>query len=74
MVDNLNIYFSTQLITAGTIEWSGDDTYDQRAHYGCDMFSEIQLEDGTTAETYESSCQWNKTWTEPDHGLCQGSP
>ena len=55
------------------MEWSGDDTYDQRAHYGCDMFSEIQLEDGSTAETYESSCQWNKTWTEPDHGLCQGS-
>ena len=57
----------------GNIEWSGEDSYMKDANYDCGLFGKIMDENGTSFESYTSECQWDKTWTEPDHSLCKGT-
>ena len=58
---------------SGTIEWNGDDSFGQSATYTCGHFSKYVHENGSIEGSYQSECQWNKSWTHPYHHQCQGS-
>ena len=57
------------------MEWAGDDRYEQAAVYSCGPYRVRTLDSGTEAAEaeYRAVCQWNKTWTQPRHDLCQGN-
>ena len=62
------------IILPGTVEWAGDDRYEQAAVYSCGPYGVRTLDNGTAAAEaeYRAVCQWNQTWTQPGHELCQG--